>query len=57
MDILMALSHASILVGDCSNKEYARGICEILASLFPIEDMDTEERAEEVFSILDKASQ
>ncbi len=35
-----------LLAGDATNTEYVRGMCELLAMLFPAPDMDTAERAE-----------
>lgn len=41
-----AITQAKELVGDMSNLEYTRGVCELLARLYPIDDVCTEDRAE-----------
>lgn len=41
-----ALIHATDLVDDMQNEEYTRGICELIARLFPVDDVCTSVRAE-----------
>jgi len=41
-----AIAQAAGLLTDMDNEEYIRGMCELLASMFPAPDTGTEERAE-----------
>lgn len=41
-----AIIQAADLAGDCTNAEYLRGMCELLARCFPKADVLTDERAE-----------
>lgn len=42
----IAISAARLLADDGSNREYMRGMCELLATCFPMEDVEPEERAQ-----------
>lgn len=41
-----ALFAARMLADDGSNTEYVRGMCELLATCFPTNDVEPDERAE-----------
>jgi len=48
--------HASDLCGgsakESDNPEYVRGMCELIARCFPVKDVMTDERAEEIEELL-----
>jgi len=48
MNLENLILHARILITDKDNIEYIRGISELIASVFPSEGNDTEERAIEI---------
>ena len=52
--MLKLIQEARILIGDSwkDNPEYARGICELLANIYPMEDMDTQDRVVQILDII-----
>lgn len=49
-----AIAEAASLLDDMSNEEYIRGMCEMIARLFPLPDVCTDERAEWVEAEVEK---
>lgn len=47
------LTEAKVLVGDGENIEYTRGICELIAGLYPQENTDSVDRAADIAYILE----
>ena len=45
-DMDRAIAQAADLLTDMGNEEYIRGMCELMARMFPSEGADTEERAQ-----------
>lgn len=45
-DMEIAIKNAALLAGDFSNAEYIRGMCELLAMLYPCLGVDPYGRAE-----------
>lgn len=52
--MLKLIQEARILIGDSwkDNPEYARGICELLANIYPIEDVDVQDRVVQILDII-----
>lgn len=50
-----AIAEATSLAGDGDNSEYMRGMCELLARMFPTYGVCTEERSEEINAIVREA--
>lgn len=51
VSLIQALGEAKLLTEDSENVEYNRGVCELIANLFPSED-GTAEAAEKIANIL-----
>lgn len=52
--MLKLIQEARILIGDSwkDNPEYARGICELLANIYPMEDVDVQDRVVQILDII-----
>lgn len=47
-----AILEAKDLADDGSNEEYMRGMCELLARCFPVDCVCTDERAEQILTLI-----